>query len=68
MIIPIDIIWISDNKVIGIEYNVPPPNDDTLIKYHAPRAVDAVLELGAGHAAQLQITKNTTIQVQEKNN
>lgn len=64
MIIPIDIIWISDNKVIKIEHNVPVPLDNNLIKYRPPFAVDAVLEIGAGHADNYGITEGATVQIQ----
>lgn len=65
MLIPIDIIWIANNTVIGIEENVPPPLDPTTTKdlplYHAPAPVDGVLELGAGRAKALNITTGTTV-------
>jgi uncharacterized membrane protein (UPF0127 family) len=68
MVMPIDIIWISDEKVIGIERNVSPPNDSNLTKYHAPEEVGAVLEIGAGHSDLLQITEGTGIQLHKKAN
>lgn len=49
--IPLDIIWINDNKIIGIEKNVlPEPNvsDTKLKKYPAPDMVNYVLEVNAG--------------------
>ena len=65
MLIPIDIIWIANGKVIGIEHNVPPPKNlvDTsnLPQYHSPEPVDAVLEMAAGNAKALGISKNTDI-------
>jgi len=52
MIIAIDIIWIADNKIVGIEKNVQPPpadtSDDDLIRYPAPQAIDYVLEVRGG--------------------
>lgn len=65
MEIPIDIIWIADNKVIGIEANVPlvdtymvdPP------KYRPPRPITAVLEVGSGKAAEYGIKVGSTVLV-----
>ena len=58
MYIPIDIIWISNNKIIGIEHNVPPPNNinDTNLPTYSPlEPIDAVLELPAGTSQKLNI-------------
>ncbi len=49
--IPLDLIWINDNKIIGIDKNVPVEEgvaDKNLKKYPAPSAVDYVLEVNAG--------------------
>lgn len=52
MRIPIDIIWIKDEVVIGVEHNVPHERESTedsqLKTYQSPGAVDAVLEIAAG--------------------
>ena len=45
---PIDILWIADHRVIGIESAVVA--DDGLRRYTSPFAVDEVLELPAGWA------------------
>lgn len=52
MIFPLDIIWISGDRIVGMESNIPPPASiaDNL-KTYAPRfAVDRVLEINAGLA------------------
>ena len=49
--IPLDIIWINDNKIIGIEKNVQPElgvTDSKLKKYPAPSEIDYVLEVNGG--------------------
>lgn len=46
MLIPIDIIWINDGKVIKIDKNVP--NSDQSKLYTAPEPIDYVLEVAAG--------------------
>lgn len=53
MQIPLDIVWILENKIIGIEANVPPAGGDpNPPRYYAPQPYTAVLELPAGEAAQ----------------
>lgn len=57
MLTSIDIIWIQDDTVIGIEKSVPPPDSSTpdheLPRYHSPAPADAVLEITAGASDQL---------------
>jgi uncharacterized membrane protein (UPF0127 family) len=48
---PIDIIWISDKKVVRIDKNAEPePNtpDEKLKLYYSPGEIDHVLEVNAG--------------------
>jgi len=57
MLIPIDLIWISKNKIVGFEENMMPPqkdeNDSNLKIYYPPTLVDKVLELRAGRVELL---------------
>ncbi|MBI1834076.1 MAG: DUF192 domain-containing protein [Candidatus Andersenbacteria bacterium] len=58
MIIPIDILWIRDGKVAGIEASVPAEigvADSDLARYRHSQAIDGALELAAGQAAILGI-------------
>lgn len=52
MAIPIDIIWISGDKIVKIDKEVPVPKsnikDDTLPKYSPGRPIDYVLEVASG--------------------
>lgn len=52
----LDMIWISDNKVVGMTQNIPPPAPGTplwrLNLYGSPPFVDKVLEVNAGAAAK----------------
>lgn len=52
MYFPIDIIWIADEKVVGIERNVQPPTPGTpteeLELFTAPEPVEMVLETNPG--------------------
>ncbi|MDP2598198.1 MAG: DUF192 domain-containing protein [Candidatus Liptonbacteria bacterium] len=49
---PLDIIWISGDKVVGFSENVPPPASGTssgdLVIYNSPDNTDKVLEVNAG--------------------
>ena len=48
---PIDIIWIENNKVVGIEKNVQPQPgvaDSDLALYYSPGLIRHVLEVNAG--------------------
>lgn len=57
MLINIDIIWINNGKIVGIESNVPlPPEDDDLPVYYPPSEVTHVLEVPAGWS-----TKNNVV-------
>lgn len=49
--IPLDIIWINDNKIVGIHENVPTEigkKDSELKRYTPTSVVDYVLEVNAG--------------------
>lgn len=66
MLIPIDIIWIKDNKIIGFEKSVSPepgvPESD-LKKYLPSEPVDKVLEVSAGTVERLGIQAGDEIVV-----
>lgn len=67
MIIPIDIVWIKDGKVVGIERDVPNEPLDTpdsqLTTYASPGEVDAVLEVGSGKAEEYGITEGAQVEL-----
>ncbi len=58
MVIPIDLIWIANGKIVGFEENMQPPSpgtpDSGLQIYAPPSPVDEVLELRAGRVSLLQ--------------
>lgn len=69
MLIPIDIIWIRDGQVIGIEPNVEPPlphpvwkQGSDLLLYKSPGPITAVLELGAGKSFALDIKAGSRVE------
>ncbi len=59
MLIPIDILWLDNNRIIHIEHRVPPPAPGTpprqLPTYAAPAPANGVLEIAAGRAAALGV-------------
>lgn len=67
MIIPLDIIWIQDNRIIGIEHNAPIAGDEpTPPQYHAPAPYTAVLEIPVGTATQKGLSIGQTVTLNNK--
>ena len=54
MSIPLDIVWITDGKVVGIAPSVPPAEKTAVDPpiYSSPIAITAVLEVAAGQAKE----------------
>jgi len=56
---PIDIVWIKNNVVVGIEKNAPAPAagtpENALKVHYPPEPVDRVLEINAGLSDELGI-------------
>ncbi len=62
----IDIIWINDGKVIGIEKNVypqPGKKEDELTLYYPPEPVDYVLEVNASFAKSNNIKVGDSVNI-----
>ncbi|QQS22681.1 DUF192 domain-containing protein [bacterium] len=63
----IDIIWIKDNKIIGIEKSVPAPEINTpdyeLKTYSPPGSITHVLEVNAGWSDQNGISVGDKIEL-----
>ena len=58
-LIPLDIIWISDGKIVGINKNVATElgkTDPELTRYPSPQIIDYVLEVNAGFSDKNKIT------------
>ena len=64
MVIPIDIVWVREGKVVGIKANLPPLTNqtDNPQVYSPSIPIDAVIELGANQAAELGIEIGATVQ------
>lgn len=65
MRIAIDILWISDSKIIQIDKNVPPPADGTSdkdLKLYTPKEpVDYVLEVNTGFSDKNEIKEGDQV-------
>ena len=69
MLIPIDIIWINDGKIIQIDKNVPPPPLGTsltdLAIYRASIGIDYVLEVNSGFSEKNGLKVGDNISLEE---
>ena len=67
MLFPIDIIWIADNKIVGIEKNVSPPEPVTrnaqLHLYKPPMGIDYVLEVNGGFCDSKKINVGNIVKL-----
>ena len=62
--IALDLIWINDNKVVGIDSNVQPEigvPDNKLKRYPSPTSIDYVLEVNGGFSDKKGIKVGQTI-------
>jgi hypothetical protein len=57
---PLDIIWIKDNQVVGVEPSVS--TTTPLIPYHSPIAVNYVLEVNAGWTKTFSVTSGARVE------
>lgn len=68
MLMPLDIIWIKDGKVVGLAASVPAPAPNTpakdLPQYQSPGPVDSVLEIKSGGAEEYGIKLGSPISSQ----
>lgn len=69
MVMPIDIVWIRNGRVVGVEENVQPPAsvdvpDADLPHYTSAEPVDGVLEVAAGKAADYGLTVGAAVELE----
>lgn len=66
MVMPIDIIWINDGKVVGFEQNVPfeplETSNAALPKYRPLEPIDTVLEVAAGFVERYAVAIADSVQ------
>ncbi|MDR3306851.1 MAG: DUF192 domain-containing protein [Endomicrobium sp.] len=61
---PLDIVWVQNNIIVGVTENVKPEPgvpEKNLKLYPSPAEVDAVIELSAGRAKQLNIKEGNIL-------
>ena len=64
---PLDIIWIDNNKVVGVAENLPPASFNSLKTYASPVPVRFVLEVNAGSAQKFGINVGNEVFIYENN-
>ncbi len=68
MLIPIDIVWINDGKIVKIDANIEPPKEGTtdkdLLLYTPDQPVDYVLEVNAGFSAKKEIKVGDSVDLE----
>jgi uncharacterized membrane protein (UPF0127 family) len=65
MLIPIDILWIREGRIVAIEANVPPPSSNGELAVFR-RVADLVLEVPAGNAKEMGIRIGQSVKVTYK--
>ena len=67
MRVPIDIIWLRDNRIIGMERYVSVPAegvpDDALPRYRSSGPSDRVIELRAGRAEEIGLSVGQRVEI-----
>jgi uncharacterized membrane protein (UPF0127 family) len=69
MLFDLDLIWIKNKKIVGIQSNAPAPRndesltDDMLPRYAPPSEVDMVLEVNSGWSERYKITAGNEIKI-----
>jgi uncharacterized membrane protein (UPF0127 family) len=63
MIFSIDIVWISDGKVIGVAERLPLDTSIRPTTYYPPGPVTSVLEINAGEAERYGITVGSEVAI-----
>lgn len=65
MLVDLDIIWIRDNKIVGMESNVPAPKkgEEPARVTSEPVPVDMVLELPAGSISALGLVAGKPLEI-----
>lgn len=62
MLIPLDILWIQDGRIVAIEANLPPPSIGGAPAIYGHPA-DLVLEVPAGYAEEAEIRVGQSVRV-----
>jgi len=65
MLIPIDILWIREGRIVAIEAKVPPPSSNGALAVFS-HVADLVLEVPAGYAKEMGIRIGQSVRVTHK--
>lgn len=65
MLIPIDILWILEGRIVAIEANVQPPSSNGALTVFS-HVADHVLEVPAGYASEMGIRIGQSVKVTYK--
>ena len=65
MLIPIDILWIREGRIVAIEAKVPPPSSNGALAVFS-HVADLVLEVPAGYAKEMGIRIGQSVRVTYK--
>ena len=65
MLIPIDILWIREGRIVAIEAKVPPPSSNGALAVFS-HVADLVLEVPAGYASEMGIRIGQSVRVTYK--
>jgi len=65
MLIPIDILWIREGRIVAIEAKVPPPSSNGALAVFS-HVADLVLEVPAGYASEMGIRIGQSVRVTHK--
>lgn len=65
MLLSIDIVWIRENRVVGIVQRAEPPAspDGTIAEFRSPEPVDTVVELRAGRSSDVGLAVGQRVQI-----
>lgn len=62
MLFSLDIIWIDNGKIVGINKNVSVPKNDIIPTYTSTQPITHVLEVNAGFASKHNIEVGSTVE------
>lgn len=62
-LVPLDMIFVNDGTIVGIDKSVPPCEEDPCPTYPSPSAVDSVIELAAGTADELGLQVGDSLSI-----
>lgn len=65
VLLPLDLVWVADGRVVGLTIDLPPARSGAGTRYPAPRPVNAVLEVLGGTVRSRGIEVGDPVQVHQ---